>query len=133
MRCASASPDPPALKVLGVVQPLEHAEELVRVLHVKAHAIVPDIVDTRAVEVPAAHLNVRDLPPACELQRVVQEVHEHLLEQLRVRLTAGASPDRQLHPPVVALLVHRCQCLLHQIRRHDGLYPQRLVAKCFVS
>lgn len=113
---ALRQPDPSAWKLLGMVQPLEYAEELVCVLHVRVHAIVPDIMDMRAVDVPAAHLNVRDLPPACELQRVVQQVHEHLLEQLRGRLTMGQVPGRQLHPPVVALLVHRCQCLLHQIR-----------------
>src|SRR5438093_9370425 len=55
--------DAGALVVLGVVQPLEHAEELVGVAHVEADAVVLDIILRRAARAtaPTADLDARDL------------------------------------------------------------------------
>ena len=55
---------PRALVILGPVQPLEHAEELMGIPHVEPHAVVPDEIGPlgrRIAVVPAADLDPRHL------------------------------------------------------------------------
>ena len=68
---------------LGAMQPLEHAEELVDVLYIKARAIVFDEIDvlTRAVAAgPASDLDSGYISSSGKLKGVVQQVDEDLLD-----------------------------------------------------
>ena len=47
-----------AFLVVNSLQPLEHAEELVGVLHLDTHAVVPHEIHTLTLPVLAAHLGL---------------------------------------------------------------------------
>src|SRR5581483_10416382 len=79
-RQADAGP----LEIFGAMQPLEHAKELVGVFHVEADSVVADEEDPFTAVVAGADLHRRAVTLARILECVVDQVHEHLLEQRRV-------------------------------------------------
>src|SRR3990172_3263154 len=102
-------PDPPAVpghhaphdgkadagsrKLLRRMQPLEHAEKLVVVLHIESGAVVLDAVHALRAVLMAAHLDQRLLALAAELDRVRQQIDPHLLDRRRVAPRFGKGMD----------------------------------------
>lgn len=66
------------------MQPLEDAEELRRISHVEADAVVSHEVHPLAGPLKGTDLNTGDLPLPRELEGVVEEVGPHLTEQSRI-------------------------------------------------
>src|SRR5689334_5309570 len=89
--------DAAALEVLRAMKPLEDSEQLVGVLHVEAHAVVPDVDDVLgARNVDRADLDARPLPRARVLQRVPQEVPEHEEQERRIAANGGQTVEDPL-------------------------------------
>src|SRR5437899_1510427 len=68
--------DSRALEFIGAVKPLEHPEELVRVLHVETHAIVPHEEHGLVVALLRADLDLGTLPGRGVLDGVRDQVRE---------------------------------------------------------
>src|SRR5690242_20838900 len=71
-------PDAGALELVGAMQPLKHAEQLVDVAHVEPHPVVPHEVDDRLSLAPRPDLDLRIGTAASELEGVADQVREHL-------------------------------------------------------
>src|SRR5882724_1860593 len=61
------------------MHPLEDSEEFVRVLHVKAHTVVPDEIDLLVVLHKVADLNACGIARGGKLEGVGEEIRPHLL------------------------------------------------------
>src|SRR3990172_2250701 len=112
--------DARAFVFLGAMQALEDPEEFVGVAHVEAHAVVADeiadgrwplcvagggwpmaICDLRfVIGYLPAHFNPRHFSRPSELERVRDQVDEHLLEQHWVGAAGGQIANLNLQPPV---------------------------------
>src|SRR5688500_2256976 len=79
-------PDAGAFEVCSGVQALEHAEQFTRMLRIEPHAVVAYEVDRLLGATLAADLDARRIGVARELERVAEQVREHLLQQSRVGL-----------------------------------------------
>ena len=97
--------DAGALIVLGPVQPLEDAEQLVGVAHVEADAVVLDEIGRIALAVAVAlPISIIALRLAARvLEGVGQQVDPDLLEQRRVGLARRQLADVDLDLPAVPL------------------------------
>ena len=101
-----ASDDPPgereahpgSLELAHAVQPVEHAEELVHVLHVKADAVVADAVDRLASLDLSLDADLGPLPDRGELHGVRQEVHPDPQQQGGVPGGLGKDAHREGDP-----------------------------------
>src|ERR1700733_8032956 len=106
---AAVRPDPPAvaghdpvhdrksdagaLELLHGMQPLEEAEELRRIAHVEAHAVIAYVVDALRALLQRPDFDPGGIAPGRELQRVGEQVDPHLLEQSRIGTTVGQLAD----------------------------------------
>jgi len=116
--------DSGAFEFLGAVEPLEHAEQLVGVLHVKADAVILDKVDGRTTLLgQAAYLNSSNILPACKLERIRDQVDPDLLEQRRVALAVGQVADRDFDLPPCLLVAQAIEHLADEVGGHDSM-PQ---------
>ena len=61
---------PRSFKFIGTVKTLKNTEQLVMVLHVKADAIVPDIVYVLTFRTMSTYFNERNFPNSTEFDRV---------------------------------------------------------------
>src|SRR5258708_40318509 len=80
-----------SLKLLNTVQALEHAKQLVVILHVKACAIVLDEIGGHVVNLPPPHFNASNLALAGKLSGVWEQNDKNLFYQSR-----GGLPLRQI-------------------------------------
>ena len=86
--------DARAFEFLGAVEPLKHAEQFVRVLHVEPDAIVPHEENhAPAFCAGGADVNPGGLAHPRVLDGVVDEVGQHLLDHRRVPDHAGQGAD----------------------------------------
>jgi hypothetical protein len=69
-----------SLKLFGAVQPLKYAEELVRVLHVEANAVIGNKINVLAVLELRPDFNLWVVRSAGVLDRVGKKIHPHLLQ-----------------------------------------------------
>src|SRR5688500_674126 len=102
---------------------LEYPEELVRILHVKAGAVIFDEIHEfpRRSSFPMADLDAGHFPSPGEFERVRDEIEEDLSEHGRI-----GSADRQVadrHGDAAPLLrtTELVERLLNQASRRDGL------------
>jgi len=73
-----SQPDASAFKCGRLMQPLKHPKQLIRVLHIKAHPIVPnEYYQAVFVPVGAADLDFSLRARAREFNRVGNKVHQH--------------------------------------------------------
>ena len=99
-----ASPTPGALEVLGAMQPLEDAEQLVRVLHAEADAVVADEDDRMPVLLDRSHLDHRAGARPRVLDRVGQQVGHDDFHQRRIALD-----ERQRLDAAIRCRARRCR------------------------
>src|SRR5713226_10052427 len=92
-------PDARALELGRGVQALEHAEQLVRVLHVEAGAVVPDHEGPAAVDVDGAEFDARLRLLGGVLPAVAEEILEDNPQQTGVSLRLEPRGDREFHLP----------------------------------
>src|SRR3984957_8349774 len=78
-----------AFEIAGLMQPLENAKQLARVLHLEARAIVLDEYDALTVLHRLSHLNHRPLLSAGVLHGIRKQIDEHLLDESRIAVSAG--------------------------------------------
>ena len=93
-------PDPGALVLLGAVQPLKHAKQLVAVAHIKAHAVIVDRVDRlRPIRLTVVETTIGVLACAVFLAPGfdLRALHGHDCETVQQQLTGHqrASPARR--------------------------------------
>ena len=93
----------------AVVQSLEHAKYLVRILHVKADPIVSDIVDMFSVCLLAAYLNDGSAAVPRELDRIGEEVGIDCFEQVGVSVAGWEVVECDLGLTDLWLRRHFCQ------------------------
>jgi hypothetical protein len=86
-----------SLVLLSPVQPLEHAEQLVGVLHVEAGAIIFDVVSVLAVELFPANFDLRRVTLAGELERIAQQVGEDLPQERGVGVAGWEIVDSDIN------------------------------------
>src|SRR5450631_3335737 len=80
MRCTIARPTP---------VPLKYAEQFIGILHVEASAVVADVEDPLTVDLARADLDNGIVAQPGVVERIVDEVDEHLPDQRCV------APDRR--------------------------------------
>jgi hypothetical protein len=68
------------------VQALEHAEQFTRMLRIEPDAVVAYEIDRLIGATLAADLDPRRIAVARELERVAEQVRDHLLQQRRIGL-----------------------------------------------
>src|SRR5581483_8570192 len=105
--------DAGAFKILRAMQPLEHPEQLVDVLHVEADAVVADEEDLLAAAVLRADLHRGFAARPRVFEGVVDQVHKHLLEQRGVAPNRRQVADRDLYRAPFGLPVQLRQHLFH--------------------
>ena len=88
--------DAGALELVVPVQALEHAEQLARIAHVEADAVVADEDVLLAVRVADADLDHRVRPRPRVLHGVVDQVREHLQHQVGI----ARSRRQRCQPPL---------------------------------
>src|SRR5258706_1435833 len=93
--------DPRSLELVGAVQPLEGAEELVRVRHLEAGAVVPH-EEVGRVPVGAAELDPRRAVLARELPGIPEQVLEDHAQEARVSGRPQSLRDHDLHVAAAA-------------------------------
>src|SRR6266481_3262759 len=82
-------PDSRPFKFLGGVHPLENSEQFLRVLHVKAGAVVSDKIGILCAFPPETDFDERVLLLTGEFDGVRQQIDEDLSEQRLVANTIG--------------------------------------------
>src|SRR5258708_23405780 len=85
-----------SLKLLNTVQALEHAKQLVVILHVKARAVVLDEIGGHVVNLPPPHFNASSLALAGKLQSVGAPIYKKLFLPVRVGLALMHIPQLYL-------------------------------------
>src|SRR5262249_53983716 len=93
-------PDTAALELARRVQPLKRREELVRILHVEAGAVVAHEADAAPFRRRRTELDFRTGHLRGELPCVAEEVLEQNAQQPRVALAGHARFDMTFHSPV---------------------------------
>src|SRR5437588_12673857 len=88
--------DTGSLVLLAPVQPLEDAEELVRVPHVEPGAVVSDEENGSLGGFPSSDLDSPGRLVLRVLERVAEQVDEHLLQQVRIGIAIRELADDQL-------------------------------------
>lgn len=73
--------DTRAIKFLDRMQPMECAEQLARVLHLKPGAIVAHVEDRCGLARLHTKVNVRDRPARCVLPRIPEQIRKGDLQQ----------------------------------------------------
>src|SRR5437868_3014470 len=68
-------------KLIRAVQALEGAKEFLRILHIKAHSVIPYKVNVLIAFGFRAHLDQGILTGAGKLDRIGKQVHEYLSQQ----------------------------------------------------
>jgi len=100
-------PDPCAFKLINAVQPLEHAEDLVHILHVEPDAVVFNIINVLIFFSPSAKFYMRSACVTGEFDSIGQKVYEDLPDQRFIGQRGrrvlqdqgnGPSPRRQVCP-----------------------------------
>src|SRR6266576_4643343 len=88
--------DPGAFEILGAMQPLENAEQLIRVLHIEANAVIAHEHGGIAIHFKVADLNHRTRPRPRVFDGIGKKVGENLFHQ------AGVAKDgwEGMNPPV---------------------------------
>src|ERR1017187_4972855 len=76
--------DAGAGEILGAMQPLKHVEQLAGILHVEADPVVGDEEHLFVSHLARADLDAGVVAQFRVLEGVVDDVHEHLLEQRRI-------------------------------------------------
>ena len=105
------------------MQALEHAEQLLGVLHVEAVPVVGDLIDTLAAHAAPAHPHAALLPPARELERVVEQIHQHVGDQEIIAACLRHRLQRQVEIDlVVACGIPRLLERLSRERVHVDLF-----------
>ncbi len=108
--------DAGALELLGAVEPLEDAKQLVRVLHLESRTVVPDKVRQLARAGGTADLDRRLGARARELPGVADEVRQDLPDEGAVGEGRRQGRDRDRD---VALRLEAPQVFDHRLR-HGG-------------
>ena len=120
---------PRAFELVRPVQPAEHLEELVRIRHVEADAVVSDEVDSLVRLEARADFHAGSRSGAAELAGVAEEVGEHLLQQSPVadgrRESLEAHVGKAVAPGLAQLFDHAAR----QARHVDELDLQCLPAE----
>jgi hypothetical protein len=79
-----------AFKLASLVQALKHAEQFVRISHIKAHSVVPhEYYQVICVSVGAADLDFGLRARARELDRVGNKVNQHKPQHRTVSIEIG--------------------------------------------
>ncbi len=86
-----------ALKLLGGVEPLEDAKELVRVGRIEPDAVVTHVVNGKAILLRGPELDPRVGLSERELPGIVQEVPQRDLDEARVPDGGRALEDHEPH------------------------------------
>src|SRR5260370_7962272 len=89
--------DAGALELLGAVEPLEDAVQLVGVFHLESRTVVPDEVRQLPRAAGTADLDRRLRARARELPAVADEVRQALTDEGALR--QAPRPPRDPHPP----------------------------------
>src|SRR5258708_1586687 len=92
-----------SLKLLNTVQTLEHAKQLVVILHVKACTVVLDEIGRHVINLPPPYFNASSLALAGKLQGVCEQIDKYLFEQVRVGLALRQIRNLYLHISVLLL------------------------------
>ena len=119
------------LILLGKMESLKHAKQLVDIAHVKTDAIVFDEIQGTAHRVfeRATDLNPRMSAMRCVLHGVREQVHPDLLEQRRVRGTRGQIPHHDFDAPASPFLLQLFEAAVHDRCWLRVLRVERLTAE----
>ncbi len=109
---------------IGVVEPLEHFEELLGKSGIEPHPVVPDEHHHLITLTVAPHPDPGLLPASAELHRVGQKVHHGLPEEQAVPLDGGQILHREVHPAFLAGEVQILHHGIHNIPEVHGGLPQ---------
>ena len=117
-------PDARPLEFIAPVQTLKHTEQSTDIFRVEANPVVTNAQPDLMALLPRCDLNQCRLAGARVLQRVREQVVEHLAQQPHVSDHGWQRPDSPLH---AALTLVRSQIgphRLHQALQIDGAAPQ---------
>src|SRR5437588_12484167 len=123
-------PNPGSLVVLAPVQSLEDAEQLVRVIHVEARAVVLDEVHGLAVGAGTGP----DLDPgrraaSAVLEAIADQVDEDLIQQVRIALAGRKLADRDFARTVLDAVSQLLQRAIDHAAGLDRLPSHRLAVQ----
>src|SRR5205085_8251744 len=111
---------PGALEIIAAVQPLKHAEQLVRIGHVEPDAVVADVEDTLSIDGSgAANLDFRARPGAGVLERVRYEIQHGYPQHRAIALNARQCVDRPPHVALSAFALHLAHDVADQFVQID--------------
>jgi hypothetical protein len=81
-------------KFIRRVQPLEHSKQLVYILHIKTHSIVPnEYYQLISVSVGASDLDLCSRARAREFDRIRNKIDQHYSQHRTVPVEIGQCPD----------------------------------------
>src|SRR5580658_9968104 len=86
-------PDAGTFELIRGMQPLEDAEELLRIAHIEARAVVAHVVHRLISLTERPDLDSGRIPAAAEFKRIGEEIDQYLLEERRIAPAVGELPD----------------------------------------
>src|SRR5947207_7591879 len=101
------------------MQPLEHSEELLRMLHGKPGTVIADEVHALTVLGPRTDVDYCWVALSRVLQRVRKQVCEDLLEERAIGLTGRQVGDGNLHVPAFLFRLQLLEPAFYDRGRQD--------------
>src|SRR5579863_5067676 len=86
-------PDAGTFELIRGMQTLEDAEELLRIAHVEARAVVAHVVHRLISLTERPELDAGRIPAAAEFKRIGEQIDQYLLNQRRIAPAVGELPD----------------------------------------
>src|SRR6266480_824551 len=117
--------DAGAFKFLSPMQSLEHAEQFVGVLHVKAGAVIGNEIDFFAVIGCRSYFDQRRRAFATVFDRVRNQIHPNLFQQCRIAFARRQLADANVDLMHVLLSTQFLERFAGQFRHVDRLRMQR--------
>ncbi len=125
----NSQPDPGSLVVLGSLQTLEYAKQLLDITHIETNTIVPHIDYGLSILASTRDLDFGLNGITRELKRVGQQVCEYLAHQCRVTFTPGQRSDITLDALFSMHVLELGYALFHQGTQINQFGLHRLSAQ----
>ncbi len=113
-----------ASELLRRVESPEGRKQAAGLPHIETGPVVAHPVDDGSTFAPPLYLDERIGDPAGELERVGQQIHEHLSDERAIRRRFRESPDTHAHSPAGAGTLQLGDHLRHQRRNVQQLAHQ---------